>query len=148
MSIEQTSAMPTTGLAAFRVEQWDETPYGEAVGAPALSRATVTISYSGVIEGEGRIEYLMLALPDGSSRFVSQERIIGRVAGRVGSCVLQGHGAFAANVARGEWTIVPGSGTDELRGLRGEGSFRTDEGGAAVTFRYTIDERESSSASV
>jgi hypothetical protein len=35
--------------------------------------------------------------------------------------------------------VVPGSGTGELRGLRGNVEFRHDENGASLTFDYAIE---------
>ncbi len=75
--------MPCADTATFKVERWDETPYGGMAGAPTRSRTTVTVSYTGLIEGEGSIEYLMMSLPDGRTSFLSQERIVGRAAGRL-----------------------------------------------------------------
>ncbi len=54
-----------------------------------------------------------------SSRFVGVERIISHQ----GSFVLQDHGTLAGITVRGEWFVVPGSGTGELTDLRGEGGL-------------------------
>jgi len=40
-----------------------------------------------------------------------------------GSFVLQDHGTLAGITVRGEWFVVPGSGTGELTDLRGEGGL-------------------------
>ena len=47
------------------------------------------------------------------------ERITGSLDGKSGSFVVQMTGKFDGSVATGDWTIVPGSGTGELKGLRG-----------------------------
>jgi len=41
---------------------------------------------------------------------------------RSGSFVFETTGSYDGGEARTTWSVVPGSGTDELRGLRGEGS--------------------------
>lgn len=46
---------------------------------------------------------------------------------------------------RASWTVVAGSGTDELRGLRGQGGFVASEG--TPTTPYTFDYSISSDSS-
>jgi hypothetical protein len=41
-------------------------------------------------------------------------------------------------LARGRWTIVPGSGTDELRDIQGEGTWEAPHGPEA-TFELDYD---------
>jgi hypothetical protein len=50
------------------------------------------------------------------------ERVDGRIDGRAGSFVLQRSGIFEGGQAKESYSVVPGSGTGELRGLRGDGS--------------------------
>lgn len=122
--------------ATFQVNSWDEKPIGESEGMPRLTRATVTKSFSGDIEGEGSLEYLMMYRADGSASFVGMERVIGSVAGRSGSFVLQHTGTFEAGTAKATWVVVPGSGTGELRGLRGDGGFASAH---AERYSMTLD---------
>jgi hypothetical protein len=58
---------------------------------------------------------------DGSATFVGLERISGRIGDRTGSFVLQRIGVFESGQAKESYSVVPGSGTEDLRGLRGEG---------------------------
>jgi hypothetical protein len=75
-----------------------------------------------------------------SAVFVGLQRVVGRLAGRGGSFVLQVDGAYEGGVARGRWTIVPGSGTDGLLNIRGEGGFEAPPGSTAtITLDYTLD---------
>ena len=83
--------MQTSANARFAIKAWDEKPYGEGPDQPKLTRASVTRTYTGDIEGEGRVEYLMMYRGDGSASFVGLERIVGRIGGRAGSSAL-GHG--------------------------------------------------------
>ncbi len=115
--------MSRRAQATFQITSWDEKPIDESEGMPKLTRATVTKSFSGDIEGEGRLEYLMMYRADGSASFVGLERLVGRLGGRSGSFVLQHTGTFEGGAARATWVVVPGSGTGDLRGLRGDGGF-------------------------
>ncbi len=115
--------MSKRATATFQVKSWDEKPYNEIDEGPKLTRASVTKSFRGDIEGEGTLEYLMIHRDDGSASFVGLERVVGRVGDRSGSFVLQHSGTFEGGTAKATWFVVPGSGTGDLRGLRGEGGF-------------------------
>jgi hypothetical protein len=106
--------------ATFEIKNWDEKPYGEIAGASKLTRVSVTKSYKGDIEGEGKLEYLMAYGHDGSASFVGIERLVGRVGDKHGNFVFQHVGTFNDGVAKSTWSVVPNSGTGDLQGLRGE----------------------------
>ena len=67
------------------------------------------------------------------------ERVTGTLGGRSGSFVLQGVGTWEEGVARTTWTVVPGSGTGQLTGLRGEGGIEAAGGQAEITYRLDYD---------
>jgi hypothetical protein len=120
--------MSEQAQATFQVKTWEERAFSEVEGGPRLTRATVTKSFGGDIEGEAALEYLMMYRADGSASFVGLERVVGRIAGRSGSFVLQHSGTFEGGTARCACAVVPGSGTGELRGLRGAGAFAAAHG--------------------
>jgi hypothetical protein len=128
-------AMHATGR--FKIKSWDEKPYDE--NGPKLTRASVTNTYQGEIEGEGSIEYLMMYREDGTATYVSMERVVGRIRDRRGSFVVQGSGAFEGGAAKVKWIVVPGSGTGDLRGLRGEGGFVSVHGAEDVEAALDYD---------
>jgi len=117
-----------TANARFVIKAWDEKPYGEGLGLPKLTRATVTKTFTGDLEGEGQVEYLMVYRGDSSATFVGLERVVGRLAGRTGSFVLQRTGVFQGGRAKEAYTVVPGSATGDLPGLRGDGSSAVGHG--------------------
>lgn len=120
--------MTTSANARFAITSWDERPCGTGEDPPKLTRATVAKSYSGDIEGEGQVEYLMMYRADGSATFVGLERIVGRIGGRAGSFVLQRTGVFESGKANETYSVVDGSGTGELGGLRGGGRSSVGHG--------------------
>ena len=73
--------MKTVATARFAIKSWDEKPYSEGHDLPKLTRAAVTKTFSGDIEGEGHVEYLMMYRSDGSATFVGLERVVGHVDG-------------------------------------------------------------------
>jgi Protein of unknown function (DUF3224) len=120
--------MKNVANARFAIQSWDEKPYSEGHDLPKLTRAAVTKTFTGDIVGEGHVEYLMMYCTDGSATFVGLERVVGQVAGKAGSFVLQRTGIFENGVAKESYSVVPGSGTGELRGLRGEGASTVGHG--------------------
>jgi hypothetical protein len=117
----------------FEIQDWQQSDYDDI--EPKLSRATVQEAYSGDIEALARLEYLMASLPDGSAQFIGQVRLTGRVGDREGSFVWQDTGEYiGGDTARGRLVIVPGSGTGDLAGLRGEGAYMATHGKKPVEF--------------
>ena len=111
----------TAAKASFEVKTWDEKPYSELDNGAKFTRASVSKSFSGDIDGEGTVVYLMFYPGDGSASFVGLEHVIGRLGDRAGSFVLQHTGADDGATTKSTYFVVPGSGTGDLRGLRGEG---------------------------
>jgi Protein of unknown function (DUF3224) len=133
--------MRSRASATFKIQGWDEKPYSELEGGRKLTQASVKQAFSGDIEGEGAVEWLMCYRPDDTADFVGLQRIAGRLGGRSGSFVLtQTAGTFDGKEARGELSVVPGSGTEELSGLSGSGEFRAPVGGQpSLTLDYEVE---------
>lgn len=131
--------MTTHASATFEITAWDEKPYEEFDGGRKLTRAQVKKSFHGDIEGDSSVEYLMIYGEDGSAHIVGMERIVGRVGERSGSFVLQHEGTFADGIVKITLVVVPGSGTEALRGLSGNGAFIVGHTSPfPITLDYTI----------
>ena len=128
--------MTKSAKARFAIKNWDEKSYSEGQDLPKLTRASVTKTFTGDIEGEGQVEYLMMYRSDGSATFVGFERVIARIGGKAGTFVLQRIGVFESGQAKESYSVVPGSATGELRGLRGEGSSAVGHG---TEHPFTLD---------
>jgi hypothetical protein len=120
--------MTTTARARFAISNWDEKPYSEGDDMPRLTRATVTRTLTGDIEGESQVEYLMMYRTDGSASFVGMERVVGRIGNGTGTFVLQRIGTFEDGQAKESYSVIPGSGTGDLVGLKGDGSTAVGHG--------------------
>jgi hypothetical protein len=123
------------------VTSWDESTIEEFEETGKLTRATVPQIFSGDLEGEGVMEFLMCYPPDsgGTASFIGQQRVAGTLAGRKGSFVSHGAGVFVGGEARWTWSAVPGSATGELAGLSGEGTSVASGGmKISVTFDYRL----------
>lgn len=120
--------MTKSANARFAIKRWDEKPYSEGQDQPRLTRASVTKTYTGDIEGEGQVEYLMMYRSDGSASFVGLERVVGRIGGKTGTFVLQRTGIFEHGQAKESYSVIPGSATGDLQGLLGDGSSAVGHG--------------------
>jgi hypothetical protein len=124
----------------FNITGWDEKPYDEGPDLPKLTRAVVTKTFTGDIVGEGQVEYLMMYGSDGSASFVGLERVTARIGDKTGTFVLQRIGVFESGQAKESYSVIPGSATGELRGLRGEGSSAVGHGMEhPFTLSYDLD---------
>ena len=121
-------SMKRTATARFAIKSWDEKPYSEGPDQPRLTRATVIKTFTGDIEGESQVEYLMLYRTDGSATFVGLERVVARIHGKAGTFVLERSGVFEAGQAKESYAVIPGSGTGDLRTLRGQGTSAVGHG--------------------
>lgn len=112
----------------FELQSWQEDVYLEMEGGGKLTRASVEQRFSGDLEGEGSVEWLMCYAEDGTARFVGLQRFSGRLDGRSGTFVLETQGTFDGGRATGEWAVIPRSGAEELHGIVGHGEFAAPHG--------------------
>ena len=137
--------MSTSAKATFQIKGWDEKTWdgkvAKDVKGAKTTHASVKTVYKGDIQGEGQREYLMVYREDETGNSIGLERIVGKVGGRSGSFVIQSTGTFVGHTVKGTWFIVPGSGTDELQGLRGEGEMNLEgqKEDWPVTFEYSFE---------
>jgi Protein of unknown function (DUF3224) len=133
--------MSIRATGTFKIQGWDEKPYEELEDGRKLTHASVKQAFAGDFEGEGAVEWLMCYRPDQTADFVGLQRIVGQLEGRSGSFVLlQTDGTFDGKVAKGRLSVVPGSGTGELEGLRGTGGFSAPHGGEpSISLDYDFE---------
>ena len=124
--------------ATFEVTNWEENPFHEEPGGPKLTRATVTKTFSGDLEGQATVEYLMVHRPDSTAAFVGIEQIKGTLGGQSGSFVLEHRGIYEEGIAKAICRVVPNSGTEGLKSLQGEGGFEAEGKKAPFTLEYEL----------
>jgi hypothetical protein len=124
----------------IEVKTYVPTSFDEIVDGPALVEIQVTETFTGDIQGDGTVRFIQAARQDGSASFVGIERVRGSVAGRQGSFLLQDSGTLVGKDVSGTWFVIPGSGTGDLTGLRGEGGFTAQLGEhAAIWLDYYFE---------
>lgn len=129
--------MTTTARATFQITGWVEDTYEDLAGPAKLTRATATQTFSGDIEGDGSVTWLMAYRDDDDATYVGLQRITGRLGDRDGAVVLTTAGHFDGSQALGTWTVVEGF--DGLAGITGSGEFNAPLAGEpSVTLDFDI----------
>jgi hypothetical protein len=129
----------SSATGEFAVGSWNEETYQELEGEAKLTRASVTGSLTGDITGSSQTEWLMCYRQDGTANYVGLQRVDGSLGGQSGSFVVESNGIFDGGEAKGTWSVVAGSGTGDLAGLKGEGTFNAPLGEkATISLDYTI----------
>ena len=132
--------MSTHARGTFEISTWDENAYVELDGGAKLTRASVGQAFTGDLEGEGSVEWLMCYREDKTADFVGLQRFVGRLGSRSGSFVMKTQGSFDGSEAKGDFEVVARSGTEELSGITGTGAFAAPLGStASVELDYDVE---------
>ena len=116
------SATTKKAHAKFEMPSWDEQAIVEYEEGRKLTHAKVTKKFTGDLEGESVLEYLMVYPPAPPVPYVGVERFTGSFLGKKGSFALTITGTYDGR-AHEHAEIVAGSGTGELAALRGGWAF-------------------------
>jgi hypothetical protein len=111
-----------------QVKSYVAATFDEVAGAAALIEVRLTETFTGDISGEGIGRAIQAAHEDGAATFVGIERVRGSIGECDGTFLLQISGAVLHKEMRAEWFVIPGSGTGNLTGLRGDGGFKAQLG--------------------
>ncbi len=129
-----------TATGKIEVKTYVPNTYDNADDGPRLNEIQVTESFVGDVMGDGSVRFLQAERPDGSASYCGIERVVGTLEGRRGSFLLQDEGTVEGSRVQGTWFVVPGSGTEELSGLRGDGGFEAELGQhASWTLSYWFE---------
>ena len=116
------------------------TPQEDGGGDPLLNRMTLDKQYHGDLEGTGKGQMLTAGTEvKGSGAYVAIEKVAGTLKGRSGSFVLQHTGTMTQNAPQLTITVVPDSGTGDLKGLSGKMMINiAADGKHSYDFEYTL----------
>jgi len=133
-STTRTRAEAKVTVENSNAEHYDPTP------APALLEIHIREKFTGDLDGESTVRALQVQHADQSAQLVSMQRFEGTLHGRRGTFVLQGSERIERGQIKATWFVVPGSGTGDLAGLRGEGGFAGAFGkGSDATLEYWFE---------
>ena len=128
--------MPSA-TGTFEITGMHEDPWGREEDQPRLTRAGGTQRFSGDIEGDGVVEWLACYV-NGQARLVGLQRIEGRVGTNDGSFVIEATSDHDGKQSSGTWRILDGTGSGELAGISGDGTFEAT-GGRTVSYRLDYE---------
>lgn len=123
----------------FEVKLTPQAPESES---PTLGRMKLDKQFHGELEATSQGQMLAHSTSTkGSAGYVAMEVVSGTLGGRKGTFVLQHNGTMNRGEAELSVTVVPDSGTDELRGLNGVMKIRIEpDGKHFYDFEYEIAE--------
>jgi hypothetical protein len=135
------SSQRATG--SFDVKVTPQKPDTQVARAANLSRLTIDKRFHGDLEGISKGEMLALQTEvKGSAGYVALERVSGKLKGRSGSFVLLHSATMDRGEPESQISVVPDSGTGELRGLAGRMSITVlSDGAHNYAFDFRIDPR-------
>ena len=121
----------------FEVKMKPE-PLSEVAGKTAIQRMSIDKVFHGQLEGTSQGEFLAAGNPDGSAGYVALERVTGTLDGKAGSFALMHSGTMVERVPELMVSVVPGSGTGALVGLRGKMTITVVGGKHSYEFDYSL----------
>jgi Protein of unknown function (DUF3224) len=111
----------------FEVKLTPQPPEAENT---TLGRMTIDKQFHGELEAVSQGQMLSaMTSTKGSAGYVAIEMVDGALGGHKGTFVLQHSGTMDRGQSQLSVTVVPDSGTDELRGLSGSMEIRIEPGG-------------------
>lgn len=112
----------------------------DAGSGASFGRIRFEKRFHGDLEATSVVEMLSGGDPGaGSAGYVAMEHVIGMLHERSGSFMLQHSGTMHRGAMSLTVSVVPGTGKDELEGLRGSMRIDIAEGGAhSYTFDYAL----------
>ena len=121
-------------IATFTPVAWDEKMYEQPTPPTKLTKASVKFDYSGQMQGQGLVEYIMFYASyddrdphKASAEYVGLINFKGTLDGKAGTFVMEDRGTFSAGSAESTLRILPGSGTDQLAGISGGGTSKATQ---------------------
>jgi hypothetical protein len=120
-------AMKAQANGSMQYVSWDEQVYSQVEGGPKLTNSSIVHKLTGDIEGEGKLDYVMLYLDERNTTFLGYEQVTAKLGERSGTFVLRHEGKLEGGAAKVALEVVAGSGTGDFRGMRGSGIFEAKD---------------------
>ena len=125
----------------FDVKLTPQRPDSIVAQVANLARMSIDKQFHGELEATSKGEMISVQTDiEGSAGYVAMERVTGTLKGRQGSFVLQHSGTMSRGVATLSITVVPNSGTAELKDMTGKMNIIIAPGGKhSYEFDYTVE---------
>lgn len=130
--------MTHTAKGTFSVKMNAEPPY-EVIEGVSLGRVSITKQFEGELDATSSVQMIGARGEEPTSAgYVAIERVTGSLSGRTGTFVLQHSGVMTRGVGKLEVTIVPDTGTGELKGIAGKMNIDIVEGKHCYALEYEL----------
>jgi hypothetical protein len=132
--------MTSLAVGTFEVAMNPEPAYDSNDGA-SIGRVSIKKQFSGDLRGSSTVEMIgaRSAQVKGSAGYVAIERVVGSLHGKSGSFVLQHSGTMTRGKGELHVSVVPDTGTGELKGLSGKMTIEISDGNHSYAFEYSLD---------
>ena len=131
--------------ATYKVDQWREDNWQEISPEVKVTKASVEFVLEGELAGKASVEYLMYYSyfdakdpHKSSAEYIGMMRFDGKLKGKSGTFALDDSGIFEAGTAYSTLRILEGSGTGELKTIRGTGKYRANQEGSFFELDYEL----------
>ena len=126
--------MTTRASGTFEVKMTPQSP-----NESGISRVLIDKQFQGDLKGTSKVEMLAVSTPvQGSAGYVAMEQVSGTLNGRSGTFALQHSGTMTRGAPQLSVTVVPDSGTGELKGISGKMAIIIADGKHSYEFEYKI----------
>ncbi|HYV23768.1 MAG TPA: DUF3224 domain-containing protein [Pyrinomonadaceae bacterium] len=130
------TAMTNHATGTFEVKL---TPQNDQPADPSMGRMTFDKQWSGDITGASKGQMLTGGdVKTGSAGYVAIEKFTGSVKGHKGSLIFQHSATMTAGQGDLTITVVPNSGTEELKGINGKLTIKIEGGKHFYDFEYSL----------
>jgi hypothetical protein len=131
--------------ASYEVKKWDEETYQQLSPEMKMTRASVEFAMRGEIACTANVQYLMFYKKfdpadqhKASAVYVGLMKMDGKVSGKSGSFALEDRGTYEAGLAKSSLKIIEGSGTGELKGIKGTAAYHASQAGFNFELDYSL----------
>ena len=137
--------MSRTATGSFEIKMNPDPPYDVSDGV-SLGRVSISKTFAGDLDAQSLVQMLAARgeIAD-SAGYVAIERVVGSLGGRQGSFVLQHFGVMTRGSGELIVSVVPDTGTGELRGLSGRMTIGIVEGKHQYRFEYDLPANDAKS---
>ena len=137
-TVQKEGSVTTRASGTFEVKLTPQ-PADDKSAEPAIGRMSIDKQFLGDLKGTS--QGVMLAVVTevkGSAGYVAMEQVSGTLNGRTGTFALQHSGTLMRGAPQLSVTVVPDSGTGELKGLAGRMSIVVADGKHSYELEYTF----------
>ena len=129
-----TMTQHATGTFAVKL-----TPQDDKTGDASVGRMTFEKQWQGEMQGNSGGQMLTGGdVKTGSAGYVAMEKFTGSVKGRKGTLIVEHAATMTSGKGDLTITVVPSSGTEELKGISGQVTIRIENGKHFYDFEYTL----------